>query len=476
VAESPPPQGTCAHHKKNELRPSLFQRSCAAALLALSSAGALAVSDPLIDAFSPDGGAGLGLGMRVEQSPYRGIGARVDMVPLYLFEGERFYLHGWRLGLKHDARPGFRWDLFLSHRFEGFPYDKIPTALAGMSGRDPGFDFGIGFRMRTPLGNLYGEGLHDISGVSHGTEYKLGYNFELQFGRLQLRPYATVSHRDAKLNNYYYGVEPHEVTPERAAYLPGSGVNGQVGLSATYDLGDRWNFLAGLTATRWSNGVRKSPITDVPQAQYSTFLGFTYDFTPDHQQWKARGPLLWRAFYGRATDCNLVPVMRLTCNELDAQDTRIASLEIGRPLLTQVNGWPLDFNGYIGVLRHDEKGLAPDSWQVNTYVKALWYGFPWRERVRTRVGFGIGASYAQRVPYVEERDQQRRGRNTSKLLNYLDPSIDVNLGDIVNSRTLRDTWWGFGASHRSGVFGRSSVLGNVDGGSNYIYTYLEWKM
>jgi outer membrane protein len=231
-----------------------------------------------------------------------------------------------------------------------------------------------------------------------------------------------------------------------------------------------------MSFTRWSSGVRRSPITDVPVAQSSLFLGATYDFTPDESRWKERGPYLWRAMYGRATDCNLVPVMRLTCHALDAQDTRIASIEIGKPLLREVNGWPLDFNGYIGLLRHDEQGLQPDAWQVNAYIKALYYGFPWRHRVRTRVGFGLGASYAQRVPFVEERDQQRRGRNTSKLLNYLDPSVDVNVGDVFGSRSLRDAWFGFGASHRSGIFGNSQILGNVNGGSNYIYSYIEWQM
>jgi hypothetical protein len=31
-------------------------------------------------------------------------------------------------------------------------------------------------------------------------------------------------------------------------------------------------------------------------------------------------------------------------------------------------------------------------------------------------------------------------------------------------------------SHRSGIFGTSQLLGNVNGGSNYIYCYIESKM
>jgi outer membrane protein len=98
------------------------------------------------------------------------------------------------------------------------------------------------------------------------------------------------------------------------------------------------------------------------------------------------------------------------------------------------------------LLRHDERNLQQDFWQINVYMKAFYYGFPWSDHVRTRVGFGVGVSYAQRLPFVEQRDQTSRGRNASKLLNYLDPSIDVSVGDLFGVRTLRDTYFGFGVS------------------------------
>jgi outer membrane protein len=95
--------------------------------------------------------------------------------------------------------------------------------------------------------------------------------------------------------------------------------------------------------------------------------------------------------------------------------------------------------------------------------------------VRTRLGMGAGVSLAQRVPLVEEQAQASRGRSTSKLLNYLDPSIDVSVGDLIGSRNLRETYVGVGVSHRSGIFGASQILGNINGGSNYFYGYLDMK-
>jgi outer membrane protein len=96
--------------------------------------------------------------------------------------------------------------------------------------------------------------------------------------------------------------------------------------------------------------------------------------------------------------------------------------------------------------------------------------------VRTRLGFGVGVSYAQQVPFVELRDQVARGRNSSRLLNYLDPSIDISLGDLIGIKPMRDTYVGLGVSHRSGIFGNARLFGNVNGGSNYIYSYIEWQM
>ena len=51
--------------------------------------------------------------------------------------------------------------------------------------------------------------------------------------------------------------------------------------------------------------------------------------------------------------------------------------------------------------------------------------------------------------------------------------MDINVGDLFNSRSLRNTYVGAGVSHRSGIFGSSQLLGNVSGGSNYIYGYVE---
>jgi outer membrane protein len=430
---------------------------------------------PTVAATLPErtSGAGLGFAMRFERSPYRGGGARNDLVPLYLYEGKRVFLEAYRFGLKFSDTPASRFDLFLGYRFEGFPYNHIPASLAGMANRGPGVDLGLSYQQRRPWGTLFAEALHDVAGGSSGTEVRAGYRYDWSAGRLQLQPHFALAARDARLNDFYYGVRASEATATRPAYEPGSGVNVELGLSAVYRLSERWRLIGGVSAKRFSSGVRASPIVE-DRTQLAGLLGLAYDFSPKHHAWPEGRPLLVKALYGGSTDCDLAKVMLLRCFSTDTADrTRIAALELGRPFIERLNGWPLDFVGYVGVLYHHERGLQENAWQLNAYVKAYYYGFPWSERVRTRLGFGIGVSYSERVPFVEYRDQVARARSSSKLLNYLDPSIDVSLGDLIGVKSLRDTYVGVGVSHRSGIFGTSRLLGNVDGGSNYIYTYVE---
>ena len=437
---------------------------------------AIAGPDTLVDLATVPGSVGLGAMLRSERSPYKGAGISNDLVPLYIYEGAHVYLHGTRVGLKLSDEARFNVDLFLNYRFEGFPNDKTPASLAGMSVRRPSTDLGLGYHYRSDWGSLSGEVLHDADNLNNGTELRLAYKIDWQSGNLSLRPGVTLSWRNSNLNDYYFGVRPNEATALRPAYIAGAGTDLWLGLYASYELSNRWRLFGGVGVNRLDIKVRNSPIVN-NAIQPMAMVGAAYDFGDRKPYAEPRQPLRVKVLTGRSTDCNLLPVMTLRCGSTHtSDDTRIAAVELGRTLVERVNDWPLDFVGYLGILHHDENHLQPDSWQLDAYIKAYYDGFPWSERVRTRVGVGAGFSMAERVPYVEQRDQNLRGRSTSKLLNYLDPSIDFSVGDLLGSRAMKETYFGVGASHRSGIFGSSQMLGNVNGGSNYLYTYIETKL
>src|ERR1035437_5669741 len=114
----------------------------------IPAATAVSNDTPILAATIPEktGGAGLGVTMRVENSPYRGGGTRYDLVPIYMYEGKHVFLESYRVGLKFNDTSDSRLDLFAGYRFEGYPYDRIPAVLSGMNNRGPGIDIGVGYQ------------------------------------------------------------------------------------------------------------------------------------------------------------------------------------------------------------------------------------------------------------------------------------------------------------------------------------------
>src|SRR5262245_37795195 len=72
------------------------------------------------------GAAGLGFLGRIESSPYRGADPRVDLMPLYLYEGERFFLRSNTAGVRVTGDHAAGLELFVERRLEGFPEDETP--------------------------------------------------------------------------------------------------------------------------------------------------------------------------------------------------------------------------------------------------------------------------------------------------------------------------------------------------------------
>ncbi|MGE8258006.1 MAG: MipA/OmpV family protein [Stenotrophomonas sp.] len=420
--------------------------------------------------------AGLGGLMRIEASPYKGADDRVDLLPLYLYEGDRFFLRSNTAGIKLTQREDEGIELFVERRLEGYPEDETPPVLEGLRTRNSEADLGVRVYWKRDAHLLDLTVRQDVSRTSKGSEVRSSYGYTWRGERWALQPMLSLQWRSARLNDYYFGVEQDEADDLRPAYAAGSGLDVTAGLYGRRRVLQNWSVLGGAYLTRHASAIGNSPLAR-DDLQWGAMLGAAYDFGNGNVAWnKPQTPTWVKVFYGRdsAEGCHMVKIMTLSCTRLNSDDpTDIWGVHIGRPFVSRLNGWPLDLVGYVGILRHEERGIQPDAWQIDAYMKAFYYGVPWSHRVNTRIGFGFGLSYAERVPHTEVQSQARRERNTSKLLNYLDPSIDVSVGDIIGNPRLHDLYFGVGISHRSGIFGSARMLGTVDGGSNYIYAYLE---
>ncbi|HVJ39462.1 MAG TPA: MipA/OmpV family protein, partial [Stenotrophomonas sp.] len=218
-------------------------------LLALGCAAMLGAATPALaqDAMLGNiledpgsGAAGLGFLSRVESSPYRGADARVDLMPLYLYEGERFFLRSNTAGVRVTGDHAAGLELFVERRLEGYPEDETPDVLEGMDTRNSEADVGARY---------YGElGAHhwdlsvrqDVSNNSHGTELRAAYGYLWQDDRWRVQPVLSVAWRSGDLNDYYYGVDAVDVTPDRPAYNAGAGLNLTAALYARYRILHNW--------------------------------------------------------------------------------------------------------------------------------------------------------------------------------------------------------------------------------------------
>ena len=420
------------------------------------------------------GEAGIGFIERIEHSPYKGSDRNADLQPQFRYDSRYFYLQSDRIGLKLETDAA-RYEVFLRRRLEGFSTDHVPDSMTGMAQRSGGDDLGVALRYRAGWHVFYGEAMRNVSDESDGVEARAGYRYDRWWGgSLRWRPYVTLAWRDEKLNDYYYGVRPEEATPGRPAYEAGAGVNVELGVIATYHVTPSWQVIAGAGLTRWSNAVAASPVLEA-RTQAHALVGFMYGFKPEPpSEWERRHVIL-RLGYGGSSDCDLLPIVTLQCATVNTQDdTSIVLVDVGQTLVRRVGGFPVDLQGFVGFVKHEERGLQDDFWQVQGYFKPLWYPGPWfGERLRMRFGIGAGISYASRIPFTEQRDQALRGRDTSKLLLYLDPTMDLSVGNLFGVPALRETFAGIGVSHRSGIFGASRLFNSVNGGSNYIYGFVE---
>ena len=405
---------------------------------------------------------------RSPYSPYQGADRNSDLLPYFLYDSKLLLpAVGPHRAEAAATTSAARAEIFLRRRLEGFASDRVPESMVGQTQRFSGDDLGVAGRWKLGAGVVYGEVMRNVSDESDGTELRLGYRYEQWWnGRFRWRPYATLAWRDAKLNNYYYGVpglrarRRPQPRARRARRLPPDPTAGSCS--------------PALGLTHWSSGVRDSPVVD-DGTQLNASVGLLYSFKPDQPSEWDRTPLIVRFGYGQSTDCDLMPIVARAAPAPTRRTTPAScSSTSARSWCERVNGWPLDLAGFIGFVKHEERGLQDDFWQINAYFKLYYYFGPWwRDTLRTRFGFGAGISYASRIPFSEQRDQALRGRDTSKLLLYLDPTIDINIGDLFKARELRETYVGIGVSHRSGIFGSSRLFNSVDGGSNYIYGFVE---
>ncbi len=186
----------------------------------------------------------------------------------------------------------------------------------------------------------------------------------------------------------------------------------------------------------------------------------------------------FRVAYGTASTKDFGEIVFLNIDK-HPDDLTVLALDGGYLLKKDLFDVPLDIylKGGLSYFKEANKHISkPTPYSVPTYYMAprsdvyegllyakAYYNIDfWQNRVRT--GIGMGFSYTSSVLWAEEEEAVRENEKYAKLLNYLDFSVDVDLGRLIRYKPLEDTYIGWTLKHRSGIFG---LFSGVNGGSNY---------
>ena len=185
-----------------------------------------------------------------------------------------------------------------------------------------------------------------------------------------------------------------------------------------------------------------------------------------------------RLAYGVESDSDLGEIISLQNPTDHKYRFDVLSLDAGYLIAPSLFEIPLDLyiKGGTALFRSEDLSKYPelrgmpdvsdkDVYEFTLYIK-LYYNIDFFDN-RIRIGLGEGGSYVTDYlapEVIEEHTENSDDPKYSKYLNYLDISLDVDIGKLFGIKSLQETYLGYTLKHRSGIFG---TINGVSGGSNY---------
>ena len=322
--------------------------------------------------------------------------------------------------------------------------------------RGDAFDFGLRFRLE-PLSGLFAaaEILTDSDLRWHAN---LRLEKEIELNRLKISPYLNLRYKSSRFNDFYFGLDEEAL---------GRGFDLSLGLEGRLYIGKNVYLLGKYQTTCLADDPGRISLQDRNWI-HEFFLGLTLLYNEPTKRKKSLGitPYL-RVAHGRATRCGLLDIF---IPKPDSHKNKLSSIFLGYPAAEGVFGIPLDIYLTVGALWHWESDVQSSSQELVLAIKA-YYNFKWP--VRWRFGLAEGISYLTDIPYVEGSKMRRYGYQACRLMNYLDVSFDINVGETFGFDKLTNVYFGYAIHHRSGIFEASSQFGRTGAGSNYNTLYLQ---
>ncbi|WP_346730537.1 MipA/OmpV family protein [Caballeronia sp. dw_19] len=216
---------------------------------------------------------GLGAGVGLGESPYKGYGSKVTPIPLIYFDDKWVHALGTTLDLKIGKWSSVLFTLRAQYSLDGYTGADAPI-LNGMQNRKGAFWLGPALAWHTGYGTLSGDVL---TGGNKGQKANIGFAKALEYGSFSFEPHIGAEWLSSKYVDYYYGVRSSEVRADRPAYTGKASYNVSVGAKLDYRFTRKQLVTFDVGVKHLSSGITDSPLVGkryIPEVR----LAYIYEF------------------------------------------------------------------------------------------------------------------------------------------------------------------------------------------------------
>jgi len=434
---------------------------------------------------------GIAVGFRNAAIPFPAAEDRVsDFIPLLYYQGERFFIRGLTGGLSLYEQGDWQFSLIGRYR-----YFDIPAEFQNLV-RGDGLDLGL--RARYAWNDTLSSNIELMSDDEGRVYTAFDLRLDWESGNWELYPYATLRWKSAQFNDRYYGldgfVDPND-PPNTFVNKIGSALDLTLGSEIRYHVKSNLYLIGRVQVSALDGKTKDSPsIAKGSYGEYYLGFGFFDDKSKPRRASLDARPYV-RLAYGWASPSNIGEILKFQ-GDSDPQGNTMTSIFYGHPIADDLFGlqnldlyittgfvYHLDADPYSQTLDPGQGinlgdtplTLSYDSQPTQEYVLGIkaYYNIKWP--VLWRLGFAEGMSYIRDVSNLEQREMDYKGYRASNFMNYLDFTLDADLGPLLFKDSGRTLFLGIGVHHRSSIFETSSSFGRIKGGSNYPSVYLQYS-
>ena len=423
---------------------------------AIAAGLAPGITDSLASVFADDlhENWGIGISYRMATIPYVGTENHIgSFIPTMYHEDDLIFLRGTYGGIKPLKFE--KWEFSL---MGGLRFMDLPDALYEKKFAD---DLFMGIQARNRLTEHQTMDL-EVLADSHGRMVSnLRWSGMMSGRRWKLQPFAQVQLKSRQMNSFYYGLDQEALD---------QGYELSTGMFARFHVFSNLYMLTSAGFTYLDNETTRSSFIEdswTSEVTVGFSIGRDSSFSTHSSSKTLPRPYL-RIAHGLGSYSNFLDILAGDI-EKDPHNNQLTSVFYGFPLSGSLFGIPVDTYLTAGGVWHWRSQVQPTSQELVLGFK-FYYTLPLCWLVR--VGFAEGVSYISKPTHIEYANIEQKQLEPANWQNYLDFSLDVNLGDIL-SDSLEHIWLGIGVHHRSAIFGKSQQFGRSNAGSNYNTLYVQ---